>query len=227
MAITGLAKGPTDFPSTIPEMYIRLKSSDLPLNLAVSAWKDEVSNIYWTNANAGTQFTNSALGVFLDTGQFLESSTNFVALGVNDEFLFIFNYVNTSAYETIFGDPNGESLIGLFVGAAGFGSVVTGNAVAYWSKPALGDGVFHDCLTIGGNGISSTGYTNGVASLSYTPSGGFPRINRIGNNQAGHADQYKGYIAEIIVWTNHTGAFSSTTISNLHYYATNTYNFSP
>lgn len=70
-------------------------------------------------------------------------------------------------------------------------------------------------------------YTNGVQSVSLAsrlpPSGGWPWYAAIHDSVSAVAG-FDGWIKEILVWTN---SFSSLQFSNVHYYATNTYQYTP
>lgn len=222
-----LARNPiiSDIPGQIGGMFIRLRASDLATNVNVTAWTDEVHGITWTNATPATQPTNSPSGVWFNLGNNLSTATPPTFNGTQQVFV-VFNYNTTTGFGTILGSGGGEGTLGILIVPSGFGvqTFLPSTVDAYWSKPDIGANLWHDAISVGGSNPIQ-GYTNGIAALTFNNPGGWP-ADWLGVNQNGTGDKYQGYITELIIWTNPT-AFTSTQVSNLHYYATNTYKFSP
>lgn len=213
-------------------------SSDLPVGITVSNWVDRIKGESWTNFSGTTCPTNSAIGLFFDGSNDILTNVGTINLGnkagsSNSHWAVVSTgRIGAGEAPTILQSrTNGTSYyFGQFDNAGNpanrwsFGGTspffVTG-----WRTNAL---VFSDvtgvCDDAAGNMI---GYTNAVPQETNAATGRIANNASwmyLGRDSAG-AFFMKGYIKEIAVYTNKI--LSSVNISNLHYYATNLYGYTP
>lgn len=232
MAIAGLASGPPNFfPSG---MYLRWVASDVPLNNVVSnQWADRIQGVLLQQGDGTKQPTNSSLGVYFNGTWFLTNvAKTFNAGGGGFAVLAILNQdVTTGTQMGITDDTHTGDGIPQFN---------TGGGSTFWVRGASGSdfqdmkfvnpgNTLHDILFCPTNGAAnSTCFTNGVATPC-TIAANSQQPNMVGfGRESGGTQLFHGYLRELIVWTNQASfTFSSVNVSNVHYYATNTYGFTP
>lgn len=217
-------------PTNIVDTWYYWNYSNLVVGSSVSAWHEIVWNTNdITQTSATLQPTNSSLGVYYD--------------GINDfssnAAPFLTSYNNTGCLYVIFRPYTPSSDAATVVGGGSAGNGTPGNRALYCntdntlryqgSQGAIVVGSFTpgtelDCL-INYNGAApyqSIIYTNGV--LATNGAAGFMGYFGLVGARTDVSRYYKGYIREILFLVKFA---DSTTISNLHRYATNLYNFSP
>lgn len=212
---------PASGPSSMGQLAYWWVASDLPLG-AVSTWTDRNVGSVWqsrtpaqpapTNTVDGVQFngtTHTTLTNVIGAISVITNSSQFVILARTGTGAFqdILDFKNDGTWEWTWFSTTWE----LFPG----------------SKAAVGNpgtNVFFDmAYTSDYANNRIIGYTNGVAVITNTTStiGGTWHIMG-GITNSGF---FSGYIKELIMYTN--TVLNLTTVSNLHYYATNTYHYTP
>lgn len=216
MAIAGLATGSPPIPQTIPGLSWWWVGSDIVGNIATN-WIDRIQAARLTNTVANCLFATNGI-VYPNTGSSGESLRGNGTITVNS--------TNTSVM-IIFMVTSHQNTI-LFEGVAtSFGWRPQSDQKFYWrdgsfhelsrTPVAWSDMVFTPTNTAGGyrfftNGIQAS--TSASVYTAWTLGGVMP--NSTFDNER---------LREILIWTN--TLLSSVNISNLHYYATNTYAYTP
>ncbi len=208
-------------------------SSDMVTNITVTNWIDRIQQSVWTNISTATTCpTNSSLGThFLRTSsQRLTNSVTVSLAGDGSSFdtntqWFIVNLDTTPGFEDILtGLPASSSpTVGFSSGAPYFfqsptlasdGTLATGKFVDVAIVSSSDSGHVNPVLTF---------YTNGIPSQTNT-SVAIPQADGWNTLGVGGNGAYNGYIREYAVYSN---KLSSVNVSNLHYYATNLYGYTP
>lgn len=229
-AITGLVK-PSGPPLFLAYYWV---ASDMSNNIIVSNWVDRIQGSVWTNLNITTQpdITNSSSGVHFtrSKAQTLTNNVNPIryggtggdsyvsqwiilqreASGVFQDFL---DYADSGDAEWGY-DPGNNLFLFLNTHSLNTGAVTPGTIQ---DVAVASDGITP--LTII--------YTNGVPCLTNTLAGrafsdAFPWKIMGGISGSGF---FGGYIRELLIYTN--TFWTSQQVSNLHYYSTNTYGYTP
>lgn len=196
----------------------RWKASDLSAS-PVSVWTDSVSGYNWT-ASGTAQPAWDANGVSFDGVNDTMTGTNITTSEVLN-WLVVLDFDVTTANQMV--------LCNTYAGANIF--VGIGSVAEHFYEGGLGDNALgpigtstFDIIVAKTGANSFNVYTNGTSGWS--SAGGWNNsvnIARIGSG-SGNAF-FDGIIKEVIVWSNQT--FTAQQISDIHSYATNTYNFSP
>ena len=220
-SLTGVS--PTPFsPSNIVGLVYWWVASDLSLNNPVASWVDRGPySSYALQATSGSRPTNSVLGVRFNGAQYIDITNLVWSPHTNNSYFFVIRpdaasggvdrFVMAESYNT---------------GSAGLG-LLTDNrwfVNSYISTP-LAAGVVCDLI---GTYLQTTNtfYTNGVLASISTANESPQTMVGIGTRRDSPGDNYyRGYIQEIAIWTNKS--LTAPDLANLHYYATNTYGFSP
>lgn len=235
MVISGLARSqvadPTNFPVLQDRMWIRLRSNQQPLTNKVASWVDEIQAKQFNQGDTTKQPTNAyPTGLFFDgANDYFTNTTLTIPSGNVAVFLVLKLLTAGTAFGgVILHDPNHSvNTDGIYLGGANSDLLTRGiNSVAAQFTDRLGQTYFGDILLGGDN---STGdYTNNISTThNIGVLGGSTQIDIIGDGSS-HNAKYKGYMMEIIIWTNIVALnWDSTVRSNLHYYATNTYTITP
>lgn len=190
----------------------------------VSNWVDSVQGYSWVQGTDASRPSKGANGVTFTTGKFLIASNllrcDSTSGGMKDCFLMIVSFDDASVEQVIVMDTAGGQE---FAGVSG---------ALKWYNPNVPFGApvnsqWVDWLYAGTN-FGTTKfrtYTNGVVGLDDVSGSIFSAtVTRIGRSTPGA--YFKGKMKEFIVWTNVVG-FTTTQVSNIHYYATNRYSFTP
>jgi hypothetical protein len=181
-------------------------------NIAVTNWTERVNGVQSKQGDASRQPTNSLLGVGFGGAQDLTNVSTLTSH--SNTFFVIYEATATAPIANVLGGGGyGFSLASLEWYESGtpltkLSSAVSLNQVKdfVWN----GTNTFYTNNVVSATGISlpGIGFTNIGSAMPSTPN-----------------SFWKGYILEIAVWTN--TVLSAVNISNIHYYATNTYGFSP
>lgn len=225
------AGGSTPYPQTLPGLAYYWVASDLNVGDKVTNWIDRIQGLAWTNQTSAKQPTNSALGVYFDGTMFLTNSG--MVMPVNQ-------------YNSLFVIIRRDTYPGVFQGilcnvATKFGYVFNNIGIisyADWAfaqasqadlsgnQGRLKTNTFMTLIADSYNGSGSDHYyTNGIlsATISSTTVSSAVATNLLGGT--GDAGRYLvGYIRELAIITN---TITATIASNLNYYATNTYSYTP
>ncbi len=193
----------------------------------VSTWTDRVSGFIlkqtsganqptWTTNGvrftaASSQFmvTNGTPGIFW---KFLNTAGN-----LGDTMLIILDRASTGE-QYVFSQNGGGQILGWFSGAAGLWNI---SATSFGTTTT---GKWYDFLYAGTNAAAFNIYTNGVLGVNSAMNARSPSDFGRLNTPTGF--YYDGTIKEIIVWTNVIG-FTSVQASNIHWYSTNVYKYTP
>ena len=205
-------------------------ASDKPLGLKVTNWLDRVQSQVLTNSNDGTRPTNSASGIAFNrlSSYSLQFSPTPTPASVNINgtgvvYVIVTPTETASTFDSIIStdDTAGASL---FTQDSGF---TWGNNVAQTIFGPLTYGRTMDVMVVITNATAGGyGYTNGVFAKAFASNLGdlTGSLKSVGKDQNGAGHFYTGFIKEIIFYSN---VLSTVSISNLHWYATNTYGFAP
>lgn len=236
-ALSGLASTSTPLDILTNSMFLRWVHTDMTTGWVVTNnWVDRIQSVVWPGV-AGATPTNLANGVFFAGGQYLDLASNSKGAGnsstVQWAMLLIYNQTDNSATDMLIGDGNGTGGYGIQLNQGADG--------LYWvhyntifrrlcQRPA--PNLVHDVLICCTNGMSHmTCFTNGVYTGADHNQGeasttGF-LVKTLAADYSG-AQKFVGFIKEVIVWTNAAAfSWSSVNASNVHYYATNTYSYTP
>ena len=214
-------------PSILPDgIWLRWRASDLSSS-PVSSWSDEIQGWTWTQSSGANQPTWSTNGVtFNGSSQYFTSSnliaqTTLGAVSEGQAWLIISKFSTTTGTHVLLGDSSRCT--------GGFIFYAIDSDILYeelGSGPSPVPTALFDFLTVPSATNSYRAYTNGVSA--WTNASGWNdgvSFNRIGSSGDGTLCQFHGDLQEIIVWTN--VIFTSTQVSNIHHYATNTYPITP
>jgi len=215
--------------------------SDLTNNAPVTNWIDRIAGSVWTNGAIANRATNSSSGVFFDSSHYL--TNNWQSFPSNVAFGFIVNIVDpddggtvhpallfdngpsegtTYGYRFLFG---GEQLQ-VWLANAGY-DLTVGPYPIVGTKHTM---LFDQAHIAGNNDVYF--WTNNVMSKTLTGGGSWATTAGIypywlGQNRFRNSGP-KMFINELWIWTNVVGSQLTTSVrSNWHYYATNTYGFTP
>lgn len=223
-----------DIPSQAGILLYRWVATDTT-NSTVNTWVDRIQGnvLFQTNgtANQGPPKSNATGVVFFGTN--LLYSTNIIFNPSTNSLMLITADMDANLAaiaRQIWGEIS--TTIGFQLADQGSGSdvqwyngVTTFLLADFYSYPPN----TNDLLLFKPPNVTGVCYTNGVVSTTNTHSGDFgPGLNLQAMGQSpgvGGNTRLKGAFKEICIWAGTN--FSAATISNLHYYATNTYKFSP
>ncbi len=220
---------PTNIASGLSYWWV---SSDVPTNTAVLSWTDRVQQLVWTNGNAATRPTNSSSGVHFVRASSTILTNNpamLITIGANND-------VNTHFVILNQGSHVAEMMLGITgveTPCERFGS---GGNICYFQSPSdiccnfgnlvgtLGD-LCVSAFSQGGHvNPSFTFYTNAVPCNTNSA----PGVSSQGswNSVGGDAGTgfFDAFVKEVIIYTN---TLTLLQVSNVHYYATNTYHYAP
>lgn len=185
---------------------------------AVSSWADSIAGNTWVQSTGGSQPTKDSSGVTFTSGKHLDV-TNVLNCGsagsALDAYLVIIK-VNTLQEGYLIAAGNN-----VYMGIGG--GLQYYNQASAFGSPATG--VWVDYIYAGKDGANYKHYTNGVVALSSGSGTEYAgALTHIGRISAGL--NFRGVMKDLIVFTNVVG-LDSTSVSNIHRWATNRYNFSP
>ena len=235
MAIAGLAKSSGGAGGSLPAgQFLRWKASDLPNNVVVSnQWSDEIQGLLAQQGDNTVRPTNtSGSGVHFDGTTWLtNTATSFTPNGQAEwQVLVIVNLDSAgTSMMTLWDTQSGGTGNGLYAWNA--------NGHTYWAHLT---GVFRDLNVVQTTGLTrdilfcptngtghTTCFTNGIGTGADWNEGEAVNFTLQGIGAiASGGQKLKAKIQEIIVWTNGFD-FTAITVSNIHYYSTNTYSFTP
>jgi hypothetical protein len=218
----------TCLPNMITNLWLRLRSSDLAIG-AVPSWVDEIQGIQFNQGDATKQPTNSVNGVWFDgSTMYLTNLATVIPSGIYS----ILWVVHLQTAGLGFGgvllhrNNGGINTDGYYLGSAGNDVMNQGiNAIATTLTDAMGNTKHGDFLSIDSD-VNQYCWTNGILTGHQNNFANTFTFDIIGDGSS-HNAKYKGYIQELIIWTNTQVNFrsftNSITVSNIHYYVTNTY----
>lgn len=225
------APGPPSDPSGANLLKYWWVASDIPTNTAigytVTNWIDRIQSSLWTNANSSIAPTTDGTNViFTRTSSQYLTNRNAAVGGDNSANSIAFILSPTSL-------PGNASILHMnpSAGTPAFWLQSTGNfeqeADAVDNNfGKLQTGIITDMIiTFSGNAnCTAVSYTNGVQSVSLSISHNIhsQTLSIMGGGAFGY---YNGKMYELLLWTNIV--LNATQRSNVHYYATNTYRYSP
>lgn len=212
------------YPQTLADTMGYWVSSDLPLSNSVASWVSRISaSDTLAQTVSGNRPTNSSLGVYFGGTSVLTNNSKSwwsSVAGNSGTFFFI-------VYKNSYTDAALEIMLQDYPGGVSTGFKLENSFIQYgsanWGHIA-GANTYRDFVFVLDTATAKAYcWTNGVSvgaviNLSTTFQG-----LRLGNRLSG-GSPWLGYITEFAVITNHQ---SDSVISNLHYYATNTYSFTP
>lgn len=221
------SSSPQWIPSSDNTIWLWWNYQDLTVGNNVNLWIDRISSFKFFQTVTARQPTNSSLGVYFSgSTQYLTNSpTTFNRNQLATVCIIFRPFTPASDASTVFGGDGSAGLTGnrslqtYTTGALHYQG--DGGDVAFGH---FGSGTEIDWAIYLGSLNQVSIWTNGVLAVTNSTSSGMDIIGLIG----GRLDVsrfYKGYIREIIWYTNTT--FNPTLIANLHKYATNTYGFTP
>lgn len=202
---------------------------DLDATNFVTNWIDRISSSVWTNGDIANAPTNSATGVFFKrTGSQVLTNSG-VVLGANTADPCSHWYIVNLAS----GNACGWLTQSRTLAAGGFGFVAAPNPFlaitpSFVQGPKIPITTTIDIACTARNSGAAyeiVWYTNGVifaTNANFTWFGTVSWKSLGGDTADGF---YNGRVQELAIWSN--TVLSSVNISNLHYYATNTYGFTP
>ena len=224
------AQSDTNNPLTFGIAY-HWVASDLS-NSPVDTWTDRIQGIPWVQTTAGNRPTWTTNGVRFTSASSQYFTTN-GGTGMNwklgtggsahgDALLIIIDRASLGEKYIL-----GKSINTPFLGVSSdAGGTKWYNSGANWGSTTTCQ--WYDYLFAGTN--AGTGlyvhYTNGVVGLSGNPLS-FGQPTWFGRLDFG--GYWDGTVKELIIWTNvgFFNGFTSAQVSNVHFYATNTYKYSP
>lgn len=215
-------------PASLPGLAFQWVASDLTVSNNVTDWVDRIQHYHWTQSSAGSQPTNSALGVrfYVSGGMRYLNVTN---LCIN------LNQVD-SWYMVI--TPDAQSGDDHYILAHSFNSGGCRGGFHIDSSGRLANNVglvLKAASQINGTTFDFSGSWIGTNNIYYT--NGIPQTT---NNtvvaggtlyyvgalaDSGGDPAYRGYISEFGIYTN--TSLNQAQITLLHNYATNIYNITP
>lgn len=203
-------------------------ASDVPTNHAISnQWADRIQGRLLAQGDPAKQPTNSTQGVYFD-GAGNTYLTNvavhcFTPGGQNVTVLWVWQVDTTSAYQYVWASTGAAPVYAFQINSDNSWSYAAGALGDKRSAGPLPDNQLMDFLA-----RETRFYTNGVLNTNRADAMGGSDWGYMGGQGGNGPYPFKGYIRELIVWTN-TGQqpVDATTLSNLHYYATNRYKFTP
>lgn len=209
-----------DIPTSLGGMAFRLKSSDNVVGNNTTTWVDEIAGRTYTNTLSASNPTNAAIGVWCTKTHFMHVDLSVKpswGYAGTQQVMIIYQEVTGAADPApVVGSDSANFFIGTDIAPNGFSSE-TPQVRWVSSNPSLNN--FHDMIAAGGSPNSQC-YSNGVAGNNPS-SGGIAGMTLDQLFKTGSTTpSFQGYLTEVIIWTNATG-FTSTQVSNLHYYATN------
>lgn len=208
-------------------------SVDVTNQANVTNWPDRVQSLILTNGTTGATrptITAANLGVHFAraSAQILTNLPGFSLGQLGDNVAtiwWIMNADSTPSFADIAESHGGDTSLGIY----------TANQIYYYKNPTVSKsqvittGHYIDAaVVLNVSGTSSNlFYTNGIPAITNTSplaAGMDPTwlFTKLGSSVNG---SYDGYIREFAFFSNQ--ALSSVTISNLHYYATNKYSYTP
>lgn len=213
--------------SLLPDgIWLRWRASDLASS-PVSSWSDELQGWTFVQGTGANQPLWSTNGVqFIASTNFMTTSnltavTSVTPGGGGQAWLIVGNYAANTGNHIALGSLTGCGGSAFFYGISS--GLIFEGGVGGTVAPTTGD---FDFLTAPLSTNSYRAFTNGTSI--WTNTAGWNDgvvIARAGGPASGTACNYSGTIKEIIVWTN--VIFTTAQVSNIHHYATNTYQFTP
>ena len=224
------------YPTNLPGVWIRWwVASDNPTNITITNWVDRVVAAQLTNTLALSP-TNSALGMGFNGSTYLQwkdilttdnnsSVTNVVFLIMqpitpSTDFSGVYGIRDVAQYST------GRGLMTRTTGAYQWNDGVFQADICKFTS-----GSYQDMAIVGPEATSTTSmlfYTNGILGFSAANAGWLTsRPHNVVGHNSNNNGNYKGLIQEMLVGTNIPIAQVTMVVSNLHWYATNTYHFTP
>ena len=225
LASTAAASGPFG-PTNVAGLGNWWVFSDVVTNAAVSNWVDRIQFKALTNSGTARP-TNSALGVHFVEASSTQLTNSGVPIGDNDGTKkhtqwYIINLDNASGFHAFVGTSPAaarQNHLGFDFGKNYFFITPT-----LYESGAIAAGAWVDVCLVGGSGNTSTWYTNGVASTTVANS-----LDNGINWRCWGGDGLNGFcsvfVREYAIFTN--TVLSASSVSNLHYYATNLYKYTP
>lgn len=227
-ALASLANTPIT-PQSIPGLAYWWVSSDLNPTNVVNSWTDRIQGAIWTNSGTSSLHpTNTPNGMWFDgsKNQFL---TNLPALGNSLDFRGSEIWGITACTKTNFSPILSRSL------AANAWVFYDGSCNLSMSIPSGANGqvgafatnIFTDWLRMSSNNTvtyACYGWTNGVNHSSLGNDSTSINITYMGRDQNSTASYF--VIKELAIYTN-VNLTSSQVQTILHFYATNTYGYTP
>lgn len=207
-------------------------SNDLT-NSPVAVWTDRIQGYNWWQTNVADQPTWDTNGVhFNGISQFLNASNGMVIVDQADATLTVFKFETTIKPQLLLGNELYAGQIFIGFGASDFFYNMN------WIEKAVGPiGTSVMDFITAPFAVNDYGvYTNGVDGMSNRGVlWNKVDITRVGagNTNAFAPNSFANVVLkEFIVWTNpyapiSTNYWTATTISNVHWYATNAWKYSP
>lgn len=211
------------FPTNM--ILLRWKASDLSSS-PVSVWTDEIQGYNLIQTNGAKQPTWSTNGVAFTGGQYL-NMTNMDNYGPDGAllcaWLIVMRFDDSSETSQLI---LGQTMSGgaLYVGIGGTPSFFYEGGTGDNAVGPLSSGTNFDFLICNSNAIGGgIAYTNAIQAWSSPAShwtyGGAPTA--LGCVPANAAQDFKGRIMEIIVWSN--AVWTASEVNGIHKYATSVY----
>jgi hypothetical protein len=226
-------------PSGSNTLYARWTSGFSPTATNVTVWNsnpwiDCINSVLLRDVN-NNEVTNTAGGMQFGTGGLTNAPISLSTSNSTVLVVFTRRAGSTPSVLTCLYGPYDMS-DGTQGSTPGGFSIRESSSALYWGSFAVGGTVIsgaiannttYDLLAIQ-NGSSLIIQTNGVQSASLTkvpPLTGWP-WRYAGHDRISAANIFDGWIKDIMIWTN-AAAWTTTQSSNVHYYATNRYKYSP
>lgn len=209
-----------------PGIAFRWKASTTTTNARVPLWTDSIQGYNFSQSTVNNQPTNNnGVVQFYGTNYFVATNFTSGTSGAATEwnFLLVSDFRDVASSQMVLGNTiaGGNMYVAMSSPPNIYNGINGGNAMG----PMYA--ITYDIISARtGVGTTQT-YTNGIngQTLSVAWNGNTP-ITGVGATGAG-ASKFNGSIREFIVWTNSGGNWTSLQVSNVHYYATNTYPHTP
>lgn len=218
--------------------------SDAPASGTNVFWCDRIISRVASVALDYFPITNTASGIFIiqDTTNAQKSGlTNYtLSIGTNQTICFIwkpFRSTMEPPQDRIIFSPwdgsdgtqlNANTHGGIFLANAGYynwGTVYSGGPALTDNTQIIRSNVITDLILVQSNTVVYF-YTNGVLATSFSrtpPANGYPWKWIMGENISSGAGGH-GWVYDVVAWSNN---LSSAQVSNVHYWATNSYAYTP
>jgi hypothetical protein len=220
---------PTNLPGTWVAWWV---ASDNPTNITITNWVDRVKGESLTNTLALSP-TNSATGMGLTGSTYLKLKHYIVPAGNNTQdtnmlFMVIVPITPSTDFSGLWGGDDTTLYTGgrlLFVRTTSkyhFNSTSALDLGAAWPS-----GVMTDIVLMGAKANTGiTLWTNGISSFA-SAQDGFSQADSLLGWNPNNSGGFKGKVVEILRGSNIPPVSVSLIVSNLHWYATNTYHYAP
>ena len=210
-------------PTNISGIAFWWVAGDNTVNAAVTNWVDRIQGSIWQNGDAAKRPTNTSSGVHFVRASSTQLTNSSLLAGDPSTCFLIFDMDAIVGFQDFLDTVPSSGAYAIGVNSSG--ALYTFTTPTLRANGIVPAGAWVDAVIVSGlaPGGDTDFYTNGVHSSTVTGSFETPGWGCLGGNSA---NGFLGaYLRELIIYTN--TALGGTDVSNLHYYATNTYSYTP